>query len=460
MELWSAQAVLAPSLYEAMLRSRCPMKCCLPGDVRFFTSFQNEEMERDLAYSQYSGLRFPDFSNLGLERRAPRKVRQEIQVMSASSNLFGSLKPRLHLAVEHAERQVSGMMEKWPAGQPAPIYTVNGKWFRQREVWTDWTPGFYAGMMWILYEITGKEEWKKCAIGFTTPLEQRKFDREVHDLGFIFMSTYKRWYDLLEDGPEKEKVKSVLVTAGNTQSLRWKETGRDHYVYSFNGPQSLFIDIMMNIRVLFWAYRQSGNENLYNRAVTHARTTRKTIVRDDGAAIHEGIFNPVSGEFRNLSTQQGYSPWTCWSRGLAWALYGFHDAFLYTGEKEFLETSELCARFYFDHPVEDCVPYWDYGAPNIPDEEKDSSAGAIIASAFLSLAETVPERADKYLEGAARLLRTLTSEDYLTHKMEGHEGILTQATYHKPMGWGVNEAVMWGDYFFLEAVQKALQLVE
>ena len=104
----------------------------------------------------------------------------------------------------------------------------------------------------------------------------------------------------------------------------------------------------------------------------------------------------------NLSTQQGYSPWTCWSRGLAWAIYGFHDTFLYTGEKEFLETAELCAQYYFDHPTEDGVPYWDYGAPNIPEEEKDSSAAAVIASGVLGK-EAGPAKVAERLEQTARL---------------------------------------------------------
>lgn len=378
--------------------------------------------------------------------------------MTSVSHGFPELRQTFEKTIEYAEKQVHHLTKKWPAGAPAPIYTVEGKWFRQKNVWTDWTPGFYAGMMWILYEVTGNEGWRKRAIEFTRPLEERKFDRDVHDLGFIFMSTYKRWWDLLEPGPERDEVASVLVTAGNTQSLRWKETGEDHYIYSFNGPQSLFIDIMMNIRVLLWAYRHSGNENLYNRAVTHARTTRKFIVREDGAAIHEGIFNPVRGEFRNLSTQQGYSPWTCWARGLAWAVYGFHDTYLYTGAKEFLETAELCAKYYFDHPVEDGVPYWDYGAPNIPDEEKDSSAAAVLASAFISLADSLPNKADLYFGAAAKILKALTTPGYLTTEMKGHEGILTQGVYHKPMGWGVNESVMWGEYFFLEAIQNAMAL--
>ena len=379
--------------------------------------------------------------------------------MISDSEILSPLHAALKAVIPHAESRVEALIEKWPAGTPAPIYTVDGKWFRQKEVWTDWTPGFYAGMMWILHELTGKASWRARAEEFSRPLEGRRFDRDVHDLGFIFMSTYKRWYDLLEDGDEKERVRSVLVTAGNTQSLRWKETGEDWYIYSFNGPQSLFIDIMMNIRLLFWAYDHSGNENLYRRAITHARTTRKFLIRKDGAAIHEGIFNPIGGEFRNLSTQQGYSPWTCWSRGLAWAIYGFHNTFLYTGEMEFLETAEKCASYYFEHLTEDGVPYWDYGAPGLPGEEKDSSAGAVIASAFLSMAESLPQQSDRYLQAAVKILESLSSPHYLTTEMPEHEGILTQAVYHKPMGWGVNESVMWGEYFFLEAVQKALSMM-
>jgi len=361
--------------------------------------------------------------------------------------------------------QVENMLEKWPANKPAPIYTENGVWTRPPYIWTDWCPGFYAGMMWLAYEYTGETKWRGRAEEYTRALDHRKFDRDVHDLGFIFMSTADRWYRLLsDDDPAKQWLKDLLVTAGTIQSFRWKDTGEDHYIYSFNGPQSLFIDIMMNIRILFRAHQLGASDEVYRRAITHARTTEKYLVRKDGkglmdhdgVVIHEGIFNPVRGEFRNLSTQQGYSPFTCWARGLAWALYGFTDTYLFTGEPLFLETAERCARFYLRNTPENGVPYWDCAAPNIPNEPLDSSAAAIAAVAFWKLKDIqgISENSDVYRNATLSILSTLTSEEFSGDK--SGEGILRHGVYHRPMGWGVDESVMWGDYFFMEALYSVL----
>jgi unsaturated chondroitin disaccharide hydrolase len=362
--------------------------------------------------------------------------------------------------------QVEKMMPNWTSDRPAPIYTENGLWSRPDFIWTDWCPGFYAGMMWLAFEYTGEAHWREAAERYTRRLEPRKFDRDVHDLGFIFMSTANRWYNLLPEGDAtKQWLKDLLITAGTIQSFRWKETGDDHYVYSFNGPQSLFIDIMMNIRILFRAHQLGGEEELYRRAVTHARTTEKYLVRKaggrlvdgEGMVIHEAIFNPVRGEFRNLSTQQGYSPFSCWARGLAWAMYGFTDTYLFTNEPLFLETAERCAGFYLEHTPDDGVPYWDYGAPNIPEEPFDSSAAAIAAGAFWKLKDIAATRRDSstYKQAALQILSTLCSPEFSNDP--GREGILRHGVYHKPMNWGVDESVMWGDYFFMEALFMALQ---
>lgn len=361
--------------------------------------------------------------------------------------------------------QLEKMLGKWTSDRPAPIYTENGVWTRPDYMWTDWCPGFYAGMMWLSYERTGDASWRARAEEYTRRLEGRKFDRDVHDLGFIFMSTANRWYNLLPDGDAtKQWLKDVLITAGTVQSFRWKETGEDHYVYSFNGPQSLFIDIMMNIRLLFRAHQLGGEEELYRKAVTHARTTEKHLVRkagarlvdDDGMVIHEAIFNPVRGEFRNLSTQQGYSPFTCWARGLGWAMYGYTDTYLFTEDPFFLETAERCAGFYLENTPDDGVPFWDYGAPNIPEEPFDSSAAAIAAVAFWKLKDIANTRrgADIYRGAALRILSTLTGDEFTMDA--SREGILRHGVYHKPMGWGVDESVMWGDYFFMEALHMVL----
>jgi unsaturated chondroitin disaccharide hydrolase len=377
-----------------------------------------------------------------------------------------ALRARLEQTFAFGITQLEKMLPNWTSDKPAPIYTENGVWSRPDFIWTDWCPGFYAGMMWLAFEYTGEAKWREAAERYTRRLEPRKFDRDVHDLGFIFMSTANRWYNLLPDGDAtRQWLRDVLITAGTIQSFRWKETGDDHYVYSFNGPQSLFIDIIMNIRILFRAHQLGGEDELYLKAITHARTTEKYLVRKagnrlvdgDGMVIHEAIFNPVRGEFRNLSTQQGYSPFSCWARGLAWAMYGFTDTYLFTKEPLFLETAERCAGFYLENTPDDGVPFWDYGAPNIPDEPLDSSAAAIAAGAFWKLKEIAGTQrgAATYRKAALQILSTLSSEAFSNDS--SREGILRHGVYHKPMNWGVDESVMWGDYFFMEALYTVLQ---
>jgi len=378
-----------------------------------------------------------------------------------------NLRTRIEQAFRFGITQLERMLPKWPSRKPAPIYTENGVWTRPQYIWTDWCPGFYAGMMWLAFEFTGETKWRDAAEEYTRALEHRKFDRDVHDLGFIFMTTADRWFRLLPEGdPTKRWLKDLLITAGTIQSFRWKETGEDHYIYSFNGPHSLFIDIMMNIRLLFRAHELGADEELYRKAVTHARTTEKYLVRKEGPrlmdregmVIHEAIFNPVRGEFRNLSTQQGYSPFTCWARGLAWAIYGFTDTYLFTRDPFFLETAERCAGYYLEKTPDGGVPYWDYGAPNIPNEPVDSSAAAIAACAFWKLKNIEGTRrgAATYPQAALTILSILTSDDFLGTHDPAYEGILRHGVYHRPMNWGVDESVMWGDYFFMEALSGVL----
>ncbi|MBI4586986.1 MAG: glycoside hydrolase family 88 protein [Planctomycetes bacterium] len=390
--------------------------------------------------------------------------------MISTSILTGdSLRQRLERAIAFAARQLRATLKTWTPDRPAPVHTRAGKWYRPRELWTDWTPGFYAGQMWILHQITREPSWRAEAERFSRKLEPRRFDRDVHDLGFIFLSSYGRWHDLLEAGdPQKDRVRDILVTAGTVQSFRWNGCGSHGFLYSFNGPQSLFVDILMNVRLLFWAARHGAPAEVHRRALEHCRTTARYLVRksgsglgeEDGRVAHEAIFNAESGrgEFRCLSTQQGYSPFTCWARGLAWALYGFAEAFRYSGEEEFLETAERCARYYLKRTPADGVPYWDYGAPQIPNEPKDSSAAAIAACSLRLLAEATrdPALASECRQAAARILETLAGEEYLAEGHAGEEGILLHGVYHRPRGWGVDASTMWGDYFFLEAIEGAL----
>src|SRR5262245_20497593 len=136
---------------------------------------------------------------------------------------------RIDHTLQFAVAQLEKMLPAWPVEKPAPIYTENSVWTRPSFIWTDWCPGFYAGMMWLALERTGDSKWRRAAESYTRKLEPRKFDRDVHDLGFIFMSTANRWHELLPDGDAtKAWLRELLITAGTTQSLRWKDTGDDH----------------------------------------------------------------------------------------------------------------------------------------------------------------------------------------------------------------------------------------
>jgi unsaturated chondroitin disaccharide hydrolase len=392
---------------------------------------------------------------------------------SKSSSLVpAALRVRLGEVISEADLQLRSFVRDWPPTTAAPVFTVKGRWHRPDRLWTDWTPGFFAGAMWILARRTQDAYWRSTAETYTRRLAPRRFDRDVHDLGFIFLSTYDRWLDALEPSdPLVGHVVDTLVTAGTVQSFRWNDDGPHGFIYSFNGPQSLFIDVMMNVRLLFRARELGADEEVYRRAVEHCETSARYLVRsagndesgtlgaEDGAVAHEAIFNasPGRGEFRCLSTQQGYSPFTCWSRGLAWAIYGFAEAYRATREWDMLRTAERCASYWLRHTPKDGIPYWDIGAPRIPEEPVDASAAAIAACGLLILADGVedPRRATSLKNAAVGIATTLSGDEYLAAR-HGEQGVLRHTVYHRPRNWGVDAATAWGDYFFLELVDRLL----
>ncbi len=357
-------------------------------------------------------------------------------------------------ALEFSQKQVDRLVRQHP--DYFPIYTVHGKWHHEGELWTDWTGGFLAGMMWQFALRTGSQPWHERAEHYSRLLEHRKFDRNVHDLGFIFLNTYLPWYQATGD----RELREVLITAGRTLSLRFQHTG--HYLCSFIGPQSLFIDIMMNVPLIFYAAKETGDDALYRIASEHCRTTRDRLVREDGSTAHEGLFDVETGAFIGQSTHQGLRPDSRWARGLAWSLYGFSKVYGLTGEQEFLDVAEQNAEFWVSHLPHDKVPYWDFDAdltaPLPWGPQKDSSAAAIAASGLLDLATqtTVPERAIVYRNTAMVMIDVLLDPEYLAQNTAGWEGILKHGVYHTKKGLGVDESVMWGEYFFVEALTKIL----
>ena len=368
-----------------------------------------------------------------------------------------TIRTKLQYAFDFAESQVNSLLRSYPADY-YPMYTVRGKFGHDTKRWTHWCDGFYPGLMFIFAEAKSDDEWLKKAIAYSTPLEERQYDRAVHDLGFIFFSTYLRWLRL---GGPQDRIETVLVQAGKTMAMRFVEKGQ--YLRSFVERASLFIDIMMNVGTIFHAGIETADQHLLDIANRHCQTTRRTLVRGDGSTSHEAIFDLETGECLRQTTHQGYRGDSCWSRGLAWSLYGFTRSYQQSGRADYLETAMLNADYYLEHTPRDGVTPWDFDAPEsgpLSRKQVDTSACAIAASGLLDLAAVAADRARArtYQDFALDTLATL-AEKYLGKLTPGFEGILNGGVYHIHKNLGVHEAVMFGEYFFVEALSKALKLI-
>lgn len=332
-----------------------------------------------------------------------------------------------------------------------PLFTVDGTWKHDEEPWTNWCEGFPPGMMWILARQLDSDVWRSRAEHYSTLLRGRELDRQVHDLGFTFWSAWRPWF--LASGDES--LNEVIIEAGRTMGLRFHEPSG--FLRSFLAEDSTFIDIMMNVGIIFYAARQSNDLELLARVETHCENTRRFLVRGDGSTAHEGIFDLSTGEFLRQSTQQGYRCDSSWARGQGWALYGFGTVYAFTGDERYLHTAQACADFFIERTGESFVPPNDWDEPN-PALPYESSAGAIAASGLLQLAALVsdPDQSRRYAEYAFGMVRTLTGPRFLASSDHEWEGILKHGSYHETKNLGVDESVMWGEFFFVETLDKVL----
>lgn len=361
------------------------------------------------------------------------------------------LRHRAEQTLDFAQQQVRNLITNHP--DYFPLYTEDGKWLHGKEAWTNWCEGFLSGMIWIFAQRTDdpheKAWWRERAEHYSRHLEERQWDRNVHDLGFVFWSSWKRWYDLTGD----EALNKVLIQAGKTMGLRFNERGK--FLRSFVAPESCFIDIMMNVGIIFYAAQQSNDAELLRIVTEHCLTTRRYLVRGDGSTAHEGLFDLETGEFLRQSTHQGWRNDSSWARGQTWALYGFGTAYKFTGDERFLDTAQRCADFYMERTPEHGVPPNDWEEPN-PPYLYESSAAAVAAGGFWQLAQLTQEtaRADRYRAYALRILDTLLTPEFVASATPGWEGILKHGMYHQMKGLGVDESVMWGEYFFVDILDQ------
>ena len=333
-----------------------------------------------------------------------------------------------------------------------PLYTEHGRWKHGKEAWTNWCEGFLGGQMWLFHELGLSRGWQDRAERYSVLVEERQHDDTVHDLGFVLCPTWKKWWELTGEDSRRQ----VVIQGGKTMATRFNPAGR--YLRSFLAPESCFIDIMMNVGIIAVAGLETGDKGLLDVAEQHCETTRKYLVRGDGSVSHEGIFDPESGEFLRQTTQQGWRNDSSWARGLAWSLYGFTSMYALTGNPRWLATAKLNAAYWMEHTSSgDPVPPNDFDEAR-PPRRWESSAAASAAGGLIMLAalDDDNDMALRYHAHAEATVARLCEPEFLSRD-GAWEGVLKHGSYHERKGLGVDESVMWGDYFFVETLARVLQ---
>jgi unsaturated chondroitin disaccharide hydrolase len=435
--------------------------------------------------------------------------------------------PQLNRLFEVAAKKVLELDRTWDTRLGTPVFTINGKYATRG--WTEWTQGFQYGCALLVFDAT--DDGALLNLG-----RQRTLDRMaahvthtgVHDHGFNNLSTYGNLRRLMLEGRtphndwELRFLEMAIKASGAVQAARWSgvpanppsalsaQSGSLGYIYSFNGPHSLFIDTMRTTRILGAAWQlghQLMHENdraadLLKRSVLHGLTTNQYLIFHGdsphaydvrGRTAHEGIFNRNDGSFRCRSSQQGYSPFSTWTRGLSWAMLGYAEElelFSQITDERFAHSVGLQKRGVVavysqaaidtcDHYINDCsasdgLTYWDDGAPNLhrlgdwrsrvadpfnDHEPVDASAAAIAAQGLLRLGNYLgKEKGAVYFQAGLKIARTVLGDMYLSTD-DRHQGLLLHSIYHRPNNWDFTppgrsvpcgESSMWGDYHLLE----------
>jgi unsaturated chondroitin disaccharide hydrolase len=361
-------------------------------------------------------------------------------------------------AAAAALQVAAGKVDRLASNHPDhfPLYTDQGRWKHGKEAWTNWCEGFLGGQMWIFHEL-GLGDWLARAEHYSRLVEERQYDDQVHDLGFVLCPTWKKQWELTSD----EAARQVVIQGGKTMATRFNAKGK--YLRSFLAPDSIFIDIMMNVGIIALAGLETGDEKLIDVAEQHCETTRKYLVRGDGSVSHEGIFDLDTGEFLRQTTQQGWRDDSSWARGLAWSLYGFASMYALTGNPHWLATAQLNANYWLEHTGPsadggaDPVPPNDFDEPD-PVRRWESSAAACAAGGLIMLASLVEddELGQRYHSHAERTIARLCEPEFVAHE-KGWEGVLKHGSYHEAKQLGVDESVMWGEYFFVETLARVVQ---
>jgi hypothetical protein len=403
-----------------------------------------------------------------------------------------ALVPKLRRLFDLSAAKILSIEKTWEPSQGSPVATVGGRYTSRG--WTEWTQGFQFGSAILQFDATGDAAFLRIGrSGTVTAMAPHLTHSGVHDHGFNNLGTYGNLLRLMREGRiaendwERRFYELALKCSGAVQAMRWARCADGGgYIYSFNGPHSLFVDSIRSVRSLVVAH-QLGHVSmgegdrrisLLDRAHDHLRATARYSVyygegRDAydvrGRVAHESIFNPNDGRYRCPNSQQGYSPFTTWTRGLAWAMCGFAEELEYfraaDGPADALAMLEKAARatcdFYIETTRADGIPYWDTGAPGIAAgaEPLDSSAAAIAAQGLLRLGRALGDA--RYWQAGLSICDSLFDAPYLSRD-PAHQGLILHSVYHRPNGWNCEpgESSMWGDYHAREVALYLLRVAE
>lgn len=428
-------------------------------------------------------------------------------------DLDNKLKKFWHLSAE----KIHLIEKNYDDAKGSPVFTIKGNYTTRG--WTEWTQGFQYGAAILQFDITGEKSFLASGRKKTVELMAPHISHiGVHDHGFNNVSTYGNLLRLMHEGKipfnewEKNFYELAIKISGAVQAARWTVVKDGGFIHSFNGPHSLFVDTIRSIRALVLAHslghvlQAEGDKkiSLLERAIEHLKATAKYSIfygegRDVydvwGRTAHESIFNTKDGNFRCPNSQQGYTGFSTWTRGLAWAMCGFAEQLewfdtlsaeelkAFNGKEDFLSTmlkaSKATCDFYIDNSPADGMSYWDAGAPNLyrlgdylnksadpfnDFEPVDSSAAAIAAQGLLRLGRYLQHKGEtdagsRYRQAGLTVMNTILDEPYLSTNPT-HQGLLLHSIYHRPNGWDYipngskipyGESSMWGDYHAREA---------
>lgn len=356
----------------------------------------------------------------------------------------------LEVSLQKIEKNISRFSEGFPhvseKGAYVPLDNV------------EWTAGFWTGLLWLAFLASGQERFRdtaqKLLASFADRLSRNR-NVETHDLGFLYLLSCVPDFELLGNRSSLD----VALSAATRLASRFHPVGKYIQAFGTVPPEDeaiVIVDSLMNLPLLYWAARRTGENEYAEIATQHAETIASLLVREDGSTYQACRFRFPEEEPVWLGTIQGYSDTSCWSRGQAWAIYGFTLSYRYTGLPVFLEKALKTSMYFLTHLPEDRVCYWDLIFSE-GSEPRDSSAAAIAASGLLELA-SLPElqgdgRAATLRKEAISIVHEL-SRGYASHPEDGNDGLLLHATYHLPKGWGIDESCIWGDYFYFESLLR------